>query len=158
MLFLTSKCEQTLIICKPYHFHVIIQLLKISFHTFRVTSERFFVLANLIVEIFPSEEVSTYYTPYSNDKVLQIKSTAKGKLQNRYNHFRGLLIESNVARSARGQKKSKKKVANVVRLGFHGGFSIESKIIFSLKHLSQFLVTLRIPFFYVPIQTIQMRI
>lgn len=46
----------------------------------RVSHETLFGLAKEIKEIFPKENISTYYIPYVYNNKIKVKTSAKGKL------------------------------------------------------------------------------
>ena len=86
----------------------------------------------MILEIFPTEIRETYYVPYRYDNTTSEKNFASGKFQNRYHHFRGMLINAGLIKKFRGQRKKQKTFHNPVRLGFAGNFMSGDCIIFSL--------------------------
>ena len=55
--------------------------------------------------LFPTELIATYYVPYLFDKVSRRKILAKGKLYDKYNDYRGLLIETRLTACAKGIKR-----------------------------------------------------
>ena len=82
--------------------------------SFRIKTERLKFLSLLIKKTFPTESEFTYYVPYANDPVFKKKTLAKGKLRDRYNFYRGLLLESGATiRDRKSGKNEKKKTIHV---------------------------------------------
>ena len=88
--------------------------------SFRIKTERLKFLSLLIKNAFPTESEFTYYVPYANDPVLKKKTLAKGKLRDRYNFYRGLLLESGATIRDRksGKNEKKKDDSRLLRLGY----------------------------------------
>ena len=59
-----------------------------------IKPERLKILSLLIEDVFPTENESTYYVPYHFDKTLKIKVLPKGKLYDKLNFYRAVLIEA----------------------------------------------------------------
>lgn len=85
--------------------------------------------------MFPTENRETYYAPYYNDSVTGSKSLAKGKLHDRYHHFRGILLKSGAVTSARGRKKNFIVRSGTVKLGFYDNISSEGIVNIHIEHI-----------------------
>ena len=88
--------------------------------SFRIKPERLKFLSLLIKSAFPTETEFTYYVPYANDSILNKKTLAKGKLRDRYNFYRGFLLESGATTRDRksGKNEKRKDDSRLLRLGF----------------------------------------
>ncbi|KAF7995283.1 hypothetical protein HCN44_004755 [Aphidius gifuensis] len=87
-----------------------------------VTPERLLILAEKISLLFPTEEPECWYIPYKLNPKTKIKTTAKGPLQIRYEHWRGFLLNCQVVQSAKGKRKEKGSCSAPVRLAFYDNF------------------------------------
>lgn len=58
----------------------------------------------MIKEVFPSESPATYFVPYVPATDITPRISAKGKLIDRYSHFRDLLTTSGVSKKKQGSK------------------------------------------------------
>ncbi|XP_074111648.1 uncharacterized protein LOC141535594 [Cotesia typhae] len=80
-----------------------------------ISPERMKELSSLIVKLFPTEIIATYYVPYS--RVGKKKILARGKLQVRYTHYRDYLLLSGASRNLRGIKRKAVDESTPVRIG-----------------------------------------
>jgi len=72
---------------------------------FRITKETFIQLAAEIHEIFPSEPVSAYYTPYVSGQ----RTGAKGKLLDHYRYLKTELWKDGILMLSEAQEKNQKR-------------------------------------------------
>lgn len=70
---------------------------------FRITSERFTVLARDIGRLFPGENPSTYHSPYSSGSGKHINPS--GKLFFHYCYLKGTLTKAGLLKSANSRQR-----------------------------------------------------
>lgn len=63
-------------------------LLKNYIWNFSISTGRFLVLSKAIQDLFPTENLGTYFTPYQAGNESNLKRCARGKLYDKYNNIR----------------------------------------------------------------------
>ncbi|KAL7295782.1 hypothetical protein TKK_0010833 [Trichogramma kaykai] len=81
-----------------------------------VSPSRLYELAQDMVEIFPSEEISTYYVPYKANKITKTRTLAKGKLHNKHSDIRGIFIKAQVSQKYKNSKRKSSTISTDTRL------------------------------------------